>query len=146
MQIQPSPRIATTELQVGGESISHENGPERWQRVSWPGKSPEKGAALVMRGADGMIERLSQEGEWGLFHLFEQGTVVSGDSRVFTIAFKLRTHDLESRITIRPVRADSPFFGVSGREGRPVFMEPVRAGGLELPREIVTGQSLCGSK
>lgn len=146
VQIQPSPRIATTELQVGGESISHENGPERWQRVSWPGKSPEKGAALVMRGADGMIERLSQEGEWGLFHLFEQGTVVSGDSRVFTIAFKLRTHDLESRITIRPVRADSPFFGVSGREGRPVFMEPVRAGGLELPREIVTGQSLCGSK
>lgn len=143
VQIQPTPRVATTELSVGGTTIKHDNGPERWRRVTWPGERPEQGASIVLRGEGGLVEEIEQEGEWGLFHLLEQGTVVEGDARVFTLAFKLRTNDVETRIVIRPVRADSPFFGVSGRGTGAAFMEPVRAGGLELPREIVTGERLC---
>lgn len=145
VQIHPSPEVATIELNVGGMEtpIHYENGPERWERTWWPGEHPEAGAYLEVRGANGMIERIDQEGEWGLFHLLEAGTVVESDGRLFTVAFRLRTHDVEVRITLRPVRGDNPFFGAVGRTQRPALMAPVRASGLALPREIVVGQSLC---
>jgi type VI secretion system protein ImpL len=145
VQVHPSPEVATIELNVGGMEtpIRYENGPERWERTWWPGEHPEAGAYLEVRGANGMIERIDQEGEWGLFHLLEAGTVVESDGRLFTVAFRLRTHDVEVRLTFRPVRGDNPFFGVVGRTQRPALMQPVRAPGLALPREIVVGQSLC---
>ena len=60
---------------VGGRTIEYHNGPEEWNRLSWPGESPAEGAAFVVRGANGMHERVRQEGEWGLFRLLEAGTV-----------------------------------------------------------------------
>ncbi len=146
VQVHPSPEVATIELNVGGMEtpLHYENGPERWERTSWPGEHPEAGAYLEVRGANGMIERIDQEGEWGLFHLLEAGTVVESDGRVFTVAFRLRTHgDIEVRLSLRPVRGDNPFFGVVGRTERPALLQPVRASALSLPREIVVGQSLC---
>ena len=145
VQLHPSPEVATMELNVGGREtpITYENGPERWERVVWPGETPEAGAVLEVRGSNGMIERIEQEGEWGLFHMLEAGTVVENDGRVFTIAFRLQTHGVEVRMTLRPVRGDNPFFGIVGRDPHPGFMQPTRAPSVELPREIVSGQSLC---
>jgi len=144
VQIHPSPEVATIELTVGGAPPLHsENGPESWERVTWPGEHPEQGALLELRGGNGMVERIEQEGEWGLFHLLEAGTIVNGDARVFTIAFHVRTHDLEVRMSIRPVRGDNPFFGVVGRSARPTLMQPTRSRSLEMPREIATSDTLC---
>lgn len=143
VQILPTPEVATIAFSVGGATVRYENGPERWTRMSWPGESPEAGALLELRGANGMVERIEQEGEWGLFRLLERGTVESGDRRVFTVVFRVRTQGIEVRMTFRPVRGDNPFFGVAGREARPRFLQPVRAAGVAVPREIVAGVSLC---
>ncbi len=145
VQIHPTPTVATIVFNVGGREapISYENGPERWERVDWPGPHPEAGATLEVRGSGGMIETLSQEGEWGLMHLLERGTVVENQAGVFTMEFRLRTHDVTIRLSIRPVRGDNPFFGIVGRSRAPQLLEPVRNPNIALPREIVAGQQVC---
>ncbi len=143
VRIRPCPRVAIQELNIGGQEMEYHNGPEEWVRYSWPGEDTGAGASVEIRGAGGIHERIEQEGEWGLFHLLERGTVVSGaGARVFTVVWHLRTHDVDITIDFRPVRADTPFFGVAGGRGRDL-MNPVRAADVEAPHEIVTGDTTC---
>ncbi len=144
-RIVPSPRVATQELCVGGTCYEHHNGPERWVRYTWPGESPEAGASLEVRGEGGIHERLEQTGEWGLFRLLEQGTVTtrSRGNRVFTQTWRLRDHQVDVAVQIRPVRGDAPFFGVFGRTRSAPLMQPVRGRNVDPPREIVSGRTTC---
>ncbi|MFK7986010.1 MAG: type VI secretion system membrane subunit TssM [Sandaracinaceae bacterium] len=144
-RIMPSPRVATQELCVGGVCFEHHNGPERWHRYTWPGDSPEAGSSLEVRGAGGLHERLEQTGEWGLYRLLEQATVTesSRGNRVFTMTWRLRDHQTDVAIQIRPVRGDAPFFGVRGRSRRPVFLQPLRGRDVDPPQQIVSGRSTC---
>ena len=140
MRVRPCPEVAIQQVTIGGKMIEYHNGPEEWHRFSWPGEDDPGGGALIeIRGADGMHERIEQQGEWGLFHLIENGTITSGSGRVFTVVWHLRTHDVDISIDIRPVREDSPFFGVAGRSRAPRLLFPVRATHLEPPRDITTG-------
>lgn len=144
-RIVPSPRIATSELCVGGTCYEHHNGPERWVRYTWPGESPEAGATLELRGEGGIHERLEQQGEWGLFRLLEQGTVTSRSrgNRVFSQTWRLRDHQVDVTVQIRPVRGDAPFFGVFGRQRNAPLLQPVRGRDVDPPREIVSGRTTC---
>jgi type VI secretion system protein ImpL len=144
-RILPSPRVATTELCVGGVCTEHHNGPERWVRYTWPGESPEAGASLEIRGADMLQERLEQTGEWGLFRLLEQGTVTehSRGHRVFTVTWRLRDHQIDVPVQIRPVRGDAPFFGIRGRTRNPPLLQPVRGNHVDPPQQIVSGRTTC---
>jgi type VI secretion system protein ImpL len=144
VKIRPSPRVAIQNVAIGGKAVEYHNGPEEWVRFSWPGEEdPGAGAFIEIRGEGGIHERIEQEGEWGLFHLLEEGTVVSGaGARVFTVVWHLRTHDIDVTIDFRPVRADTPFFGVAGGGGRDI-MSPVRSADVNAPHEIVSGDSTC---
>ncbi len=144
-RIQPSVRVATQTLCVGGVCYEHHNGPERWQRFVWPGDSPADGASLEIRGEGGIHERIEQAGEWGMFRLMEQGTVTSTSRgrRIFTMTWRLRDHQVDVAIDIRPVRGDAPFFGVAGRERNPPLMQPLRARDVDPPQQIVSGRSTC---
>jgi len=144
-RILPSPRVATQELCIGGTCMESHNAPERWTRFTWPGESPEAGATMEVRGAGGIHERLEQTGEWGLFRLLEQGTVTSTSrgNRVFTMTWRLRDHEVDVSIEIRPVRGDAPFFGVVGRSRNPALLQPLRGRNVDPPREIVSGRTTC---
>lgn len=144
-RIVPSPRVATQELCVGGTCMESHNAPERWTRFTWPGESPEAGATLEVRGAGGIHERLEQAGEWGLFRLLEQGTVTSASrgNRVFRMTWRLRDHQVDVAIEIRPVRGDAPFFGVVGRTRNAPFLQPLRGRDVDPPREIASGRTTC---
>ncbi|HJL14167.1 MAG TPA: type VI secretion system membrane subunit TssM [Sandaracinaceae bacterium LLY-WYZ-13_1] len=144
-RIRPSPRVATTELCIGGVCNEYHNGPERWTRYTWPGDSPEAGASLEVRGADMIREKLEQTGEWGLFRLLEQGTVTerSSGNRVFTITWRLRDHQVDVPVQIRPVRGDAPFFGIRGRTRNPQYLQPMRGNHVDPPQQIVSGRTTC---
>jgi type VI secretion system protein ImpL len=145
VRVQPSVRVATQELCVSGTCYEHHNGPERWIRMAWPGEDPVAGASIEVRGEDGIHERIVQEGEWGLFRLFEQGTVTSTSRgrRVFTMTWRLRDHDVDVAIDIRPVRGDAPFFGVAGRERNPAFLQPLRGRHVDPPQQIASSRNTC---
>ena len=145
IRIRPSVRVATQEFCASGQCYEYHNGPERWQRYTWPGEDPVAGASLVIRGEGGIHERLEQEGEWGLFRLLEQGTVTSTSRgrRVFTMTWRLRDHQVDVAIDFRPVRGDAPFFGVAGRERNPPLLQPMRARESNPPEQIVNGRTTC---
>lgn len=143
VRINPSPDVATTTLSVGGKKIEYHNGPERWELLSWPGDQPAAGALIQIRGANGMNERISQDDAWGLFRMLEAGTVTRSSSRAFTVAWQLQTHDVTLKIDFRPTRGESPFFGLPGQEGKPVFLDPVRTPAAMAPKVIVTGHKPC---
>jgi type VI secretion system protein ImpL len=145
VRIQPSVRVATQEFCVSGVCYEHHNGPERWQRFAWPGDSPVDGASIEVRGEDGLHERVEQAGEWGLFRLLEQATVTSTSRgrRVFTMTWRLRDHQVDVAVDIRPVRGDAPFFGVLGRERNPMFLQPLRSDHVDPPQQIASGRNTC---
>jgi type VI secretion system protein ImpL len=144
VKVQPSPDVAATEFSVGGKSVEHYNGPEKWKTLVWPGERPEAGASIVIRGANGMHEVITQDGGWGLFRLLEAGTLVSGAGRTFTVAWQLQTHDVTLKVDFRLKRGESPFFGVPGHAAQPVFLQPVRIKGATVPRQIMRAGKPCG--
>jgi type VI secretion system protein ImpL len=143
VRVHPSPDVALTQFSVGGKTVEHYNGPERWKSLSWPGEKPEDGASIVIRGANGMHEVIRQEGVWALYRLIEAGVVTSGGGRVFTVAWQLQTHDVTLKVDFQPKRGESPFFGVPGRSNHPDFLEPVRNKGVEAPRQITNTGKAC---
>jgi type VI secretion system protein ImpL len=143
VRIHPSPWVATTTFTVGGKGIEYHNGPEKWEPLQWPGEQPEAGATLVVRGANGMFERVAQEGEWGLFRLLEAGSIVHSAQRTFTVAWELQTHNVTIKADIRARNTSSPFFGVEGREARPAFLQSVRTKGVMPPSKIVVEGKAC---
>jgi type VI secretion system protein ImpL len=145
VMIHPSPLVATTTFSVGGKQVEYHNGPEQWQTVSWPGTDPLAGAAFVVRGANGMNEQAKQEGTWGLFRLLEAGTVTRSSSKVFSVAWQLQTHDVTLKVDFRPVRSESPFFGVPGRTDRPRLFQPLRTPSGLPPAQITHSAAACHS-
>lgn len=143
VRIHPSPTVATIQLSVGGKVIDYHNGPETWSKLSWPGESPVAGAGIVVRGANGMNERIAQEGDWGLFRLLDSGSVKGVSTRQFTVAWQLRTHHIEVAMDIRPQRSESPFFGIAGRFEEPHLFDTLRVASASVPKQIVVSGSPC---
>lgn len=139
VRIRPSPRVATVQLTVDEQVVSYENAPERWTRITWPNaEASARGASIEVRGENGMHEVVRQEGEWGFFRLLEAGTVTSRGTGVFTMGWRLHTHDVDIVIEVRPAREQSPFFGVPNRSRSPGLLQPVRAD-VTPPRDIIAG-------
>ncbi len=59
------------------------------------------------------------------------------------MTWRLRDHQIDIAIDIRPVRGDAPFFGVAGRERNPPLLQPLRARDVDPPQEIVNGRTTC---
>jgi type VI secretion system protein ImpL len=143
VRINPAPTVATTTLTVAGQSIEYHNGPEQWYQMAWPGEKPGDGAQFVVRGANGMHERVRQEGEWGFFRLLESGTVTRTADRLFSVGWRLPTHQVDIRMDFRPARAESPFFGVPGRDPKPTLMQFIRVEKARAPSKIVRDAERC---
>jgi type VI secretion system protein ImpL len=141
--IHPSPMVAQTTFTIGGKTIEYHNGPETWAAMSWPGENPAQGAGFVIRGANGMKEKAFQEGAWGLFRMFESGTITRSSNRVFTVAWQLQTHDVTLRVDFKPLRSESPFFGVPGRSEKPRLLQPLRDSNVNVPKQIVRSGQPC---
>ncbi|MDQ3037346.1 MAG: hypothetical protein M3Y87_33435, partial [Myxococcota bacterium] len=144
VQVHPVPGAASVRFASGGTEIDYRNGPESWTRVVWPGERPDAGASIEVLGANGLQERIRQEGEWGLFRLMERASRVGGGgpgARRFVVTWRLPGHDLEVSIDVRLVRAENPFFAPDDRRGR--MLGPLRSVGVQAPRVIAAGEGEC---
>jgi len=140
VHIQPAPKTASVSLTVDGQTYEYRNGPEEWHSFQWPGAGTTRGAVLRVRSNKGVVETLQQEGEWGLFRLFEEASVRgAGGGRVFTLVWKIPSLDTEVAIDIRPARGDSPFIGnvKPGQKGQ--LLQPFRTAGVIPPPDLGQG-------
>ena len=136
VRVRPSPGIAQVTLNIDGQVADFHNGPDTWVHLTWPGDSDKHGAQLRVRGAR-VDETLTQEGEWGLFRLLEQGTVDANDGeRLVTVRFRLRTQS-DVVVDLRPARVENPLVGTKG------LLEVFRADHLAAPRAIAVGERGC---
>jgi type VI secretion system protein ImpL len=141
LRIRPTPRIASVSLEIDGQRVEYRNGPEEWNRVSWPGQGQAPGALLRVRTASGAEESLVRDGDWAFLRLLEAGRIQgAGGTRDFTVAFPMQALGATITIDFRTARSETPFFGAR-RGGGTRFLEPFR--GLTLPLSIGGGAS-CG--
>ncbi len=136
VRVRPSPGIAQVLFTIDGQLIDFHNGPEKWVRISWPGDGGKPGASMRVKGAS-IDETIAQDGEWGLFRLFDKGTI-SGNpgERFFTARFRLHTQN-DVTIDVRPARVENPLVGEKA------YLEAFRAEGVQVPRSIATGSPAC---
>ncbi|MFO0698097.1 MAG: type VI secretion system membrane subunit TssM [Nitrospira sp.] len=69
-------------LEVGGQTLRYQNGPQEWEEVKWPGPTPAAGALLQVQVNGTWITREVKD-LWGLFRLIEAGRVssIAGDAQ-----------------------------------------------------------------
>jgi type VI secretion system protein ImpL len=141
IRVHPTAGAASVRFSVGGATIDYRNGPESWSRVVWPGAAPTAGARLEVESARGLSERITQDGEWGLFRLVEAAAQIDArpGERTRTVRWHLPGHDVDVVIDLRPVRTECPLFG----EGRVRALGPLRASGVTAPRHIARGATEC---
>jgi type VI secretion system protein ImpL len=136
VRVRPSPGIAQVLMTIDGQPIDFHNGPEKWIPISWPGQGGKPGATMRVKGAK-IDETLTQDGEWGLFRLFDKGTISSNPGeRFFTVSFRLHTQN-DVTLDVRPARAENPFVGSKA------YLEAFRSEGVLAPRAIAQGAKPC---
>ena len=141
-----TPSIAELTFTVDGEALQYRNGPPEWRQFHWPGAGTQRGAKIRARGINGTDETIEQEGEWGLFRLFEAGVVRgSPEARIFSVVWRLRDQDIEVGVDIRPARSENPFFGVPRADNAATghFLLPFRAEGVTAPHPIARSGRPC---
>lgn len=74
--------VTEIRLEVGGQALRYQNGPQEWEEVKWPGPTPAAGALLQVQMNGTWITREVKD-LWGLFRLIEAGRVssVAGDAQ-----------------------------------------------------------------
>jgi type VI secretion system protein ImpL len=107
VRIKPTAGISRIILEVGGQQVVYRNEPERWVSLRWPGE--KKGAFLRAFGKTNE-ETIPEEGDWGFFHLLDDGKVIEEDDHL-SVVWKLRGMEGELRMDIRPVDIWKPFRG-----------------------------------
>lgn len=143
IRLRPNTKVAVQSFEVGGERIEYHNGPEKWQRLSWPGKSPSKGARLEARGAGGLRTSLDLDGDWGFFRLIERGIVSATAEGSFRVTWSMPGHDIELAAEIRPVQKTTLFWGGAGSGRSRAFLGGLRAAYASMPRDLIPGSRDC---
>jgi type VI secretion system protein ImpL len=105
-----SPIVSEVIFDIDGQVRQYRNEKEFWYSFDWPGKKPT-GASIRVRGAGGLDEELKREGPWGIFRLFEAGTVTAqkDSDEVFTVTWQMTAPPVTVVMEVRPSKANHPF-------------------------------------
>jgi type VI secretion system protein ImpL len=105
-----SPIVSEVIFDIDGQVRSYKNEKEFWYSFEWPGKKPT-GASIRVRGAGGLDEELKREGPWGIYRLFEAGTVTAqkDSDEVFTVTWQMTAPPVTVVMEVRPTRSNHPF-------------------------------------
>ncbi len=105
-----SPIVSEVVFDIDGQVRSYRNEKEFWYSFDWPGKK-QTGASIRVRGAGGLDEEIKREGPWGIFRLFETGTVTAekDSDDVFTVTWQMTAPPVTVIMEVRPSRSNHPF-------------------------------------
>ncbi len=145
VRVRPTPTIAETTFTVDGEEVRYTNGPEEWHHFVWPGAGRQRGAKIRARGLNGIDETIEQDGEWGIFRLFEVGQVRgSANSRTFSVVWHLRDQNIDVGVDVRPARSENPFFGIPRNDSTASrYLSPFRGDYITPPHPISRSGRPC---
>jgi len=140
----PSPDVDKITLWVGGQQLSQRADSPTWQKLSWPGTDPMRGAALSVQGRDLQTNR-EIEGVWGLLRLLESGSMVRTPHGTLAVTWRTPTRDVPVTLELRTDSALSALFapqniGERGSIRGLGWLHDIR---VLAPRRISRTQRLC---
>jgi len=105
-----SPIVSEVIFEVDGQKRVYRNEKEFWHTFNWPGPQPS-GAKIRVRGAGGLDEEVTREGPWGIYRLFETGTITAekGKDEVFTVTWQMTAPPVTVTMEVKPTRGNHPF-------------------------------------
>lgn len=65
-------KVGTFRLNLEGQELVYQHGPEQISKFQWPGTNPSAGVRLVFESLDGKQVSRFKEGSWALFRLFDE--------------------------------------------------------------------------
>ncbi len=139
VQIDGTPGVSETTLEVDGQKVSYRNGPQQWTPMVWPGTEGDPGASIKAKGL-GKNGDVVRKGDWGFWRLLAEATVTgSAGQQVYSIKWDLTDQQVGViTIRLRPKRTETPLFGLPARGVRKylgLFST------LRVPRSVVVGYS-----
>lgn len=100
--------VATFRLNIEGQELVYQHGPEQVTPLKWPGTSPGSGARIVFETVDGKQVGSSAEGAWALFKLLDQAVVTAtGDPTLYQVTFQ--SGGMSARFELRAGSVNNPF-------------------------------------
>jgi len=123
MRLRASAPYTKIMFESSGRKLTYFNTKERWEDVAWPGQ----GALFRFFQKSGDGEFGQPEGEWALFHLLDQGKLMSASDGEEYLSGTWTPSDQGAAI-----RADI----------KPAIL-PRAFRGIEIPRGVVAGASGC---
>lgn len=105
-----SPIVSEVVFEIDGQKKLYRNEKEFWQSFAWPGDK-NRGARIQVRGAGGLDEEIIRQGSWGIFRLFETGTVTADkdDDHTFDVTWQMSAPPVTVVMQVKPLRANHPF-------------------------------------
>jgi type VI secretion system protein ImpL len=105
-----SPIVSEVVFEIDGQERLYRNEKEFWHSFKWPGEG-SPGAKMRVRGAGGLDEEIIREGPWGVFRLFEAGTMTSqkDSDEVFTVTWQMTAPPVSVVMEVKPMRGNHPF-------------------------------------
>ncbi|MCC6558965.1 MAG: type VI secretion system membrane subunit TssM [Polyangiaceae bacterium] len=105
-----SPIVSEVIFEIDGQRRLYRNEKEIWQTFTWPGEKPT-GAKIQVRGAGGLDEEVVREGPWGIFRLFEVGTMTAAkdSDEMFTVTWQMTAPPVSVTMQVKPTRGNHPF-------------------------------------
>jgi type VI secretion system protein ImpL len=66
---------------------------------------------MRVRGAGGLDEEIIREGPWGIYRLFEAGTMTAqkDSDEVFTVTWQMTAPPVSVTMEVKPTRGNHPF-------------------------------------
>ncbi|QEM81524.1 type VI secretion protein IcmF/TssM N-terminal domain-containing protein [Halomonas binhaiensis] len=80
IMIQPSPNLTAITLSLDGQQLEYRNGPQSWQRFTWPGDGRQAGARMdVMTFGGTRVKVFDFPSRWGLLRMVDSADVANLD-------------------------------------------------------------------
>ena len=126
-----SVNVASVTLTVDGQPYSYSNGPEQFFPMKWPVIGKGQGASILVRTSKDS-DLLERRGEWGFFHLLEEGTIRPSVAGYFTVSWHFPKLNAEVFIDFKPARNET-LFGVLKDGQPPQLLQAFRTAGITPP-------------
>jgi type VI secretion system protein ImpL len=104
-------RVGTFRLNIEGQELLYQHGPEQITQFQWPGVNSSAGVRLVFETLDGKQVSRFKEGSWALFRMFDEFNI---ERTALPERFNLtvQVEGLTARFELRAASVNNPF-GIS---------------------------------
>ena len=101
-------RVGTFRLNIEGQELLYQHGPEQISQFQWPGVNSSAGVRLVFETLDGKQVSRFKEGSWALFRMFDEFNI---ERTALPEKFNLtvQVEGLSARFELRAASVNNPF-------------------------------------